>query len=75
MEAYLARFAGGEKAPEVAGDAKSVDAPAGTRAMVKAIDPLEDKYSLASAKKVRPASRTPSTPGPSNRQRVEICKG
>lgn len=52
VEAYLARFAGDEKSPEAAEGAKSVDAPAGTRAMVKAKDPLEDKYSLAGAKKV-----------------------
>lgn len=53
VEAYLARFAGDERAPEAEEGAKSVEAPKGTRAIVKIKDDLEDKYSLGGSKKVR----------------------
>ena len=50
VEAYLVRFAGGEKAPEEAAAAVQVMAPQGTRALVKEVDLLEDKYTLGGKK-------------------------
>ena len=77
VEAYLARFAGGEKAPEVAAAAVAVAAPQGTRALVKEVDLLEDKYTLSGSggKKVHSClphnTRTP-TVGPKFRAGVNL---